>query len=103
MIVRLALDGGQFGSQNGHAMHDRTSRLAAVVKSRRKRLGLRQEEAAALAGLSTRFVHMVEAGKSSVRLDKLLELLGALGLNLTVTQGAPGVHDGTAATRRMQD
>lgn len=52
-------------------------------------MGLRQEELAELAGCSTRFVHTVEAGKPTVRLDKLTDVLGVLGLRLTVT-GPPG-------------
>ncbi len=72
-------------------MRDRTSSLADAVRARRARLGLRQEELAELAGCSTRFVHTVEAGKASLRLDKLIELLGALGLGLTVRRGLPGV------------
>jgi len=55
------------------------------------RLGLRQAELAELAGCSTRFVHTVEAGKETLRLDKLVELLAALGLGLVVRRGAPGI------------
>jgi y4mF family transcriptional regulator len=55
-----------------------------VVAARRKALGLRQEDLADLAGVSHRFVQSVEAGKSSVRLDKLEALLHALGLRLDV-------------------
>ena len=55
------------------------------------RLGLRQEELAELAGCSTRFVHTVEAGKQSLRLDKLIDVLAALGLGLVVRRSAPGI------------
>lgn len=61
------------------------------MRARRLRLGLRQEELAELAGCSTRFVHTVEAGKETLRLDKLLALLEALGLGLVVRPGAGGV------------
>lgn len=66
-------------------MHDRSSTIAAAVRARRQALDLTQEELAELATCSTRFVHMVEAGKPSVRLDKLLDLLDALGLHLEIT------------------
>lgn len=72
-------------------MNGRASSLAEAVRARRSRLGLRQEELAELAGCSTRFVHTVEAGKETLRLDKLLDLLAALGLGLVVRKGAPGV------------
>lgn len=72
------------GSERGDT-HDRTGRwLAAVVVERRKLLGLRQEDLADLAEVSPRFVQLVEAGKPSVRLDKVEAVLSALGLRLTV-------------------
>lgn len=69
-------------------MSDRASELAAAVRSRRERLGLRQDELAELAGCSTRFVHTVEAGKATLRLDKLLDVLRVVGLDLAVARGA---------------
>jgi len=54
------------------------------VRARRRALHLKQEELAELAGCSTRFVHTVEAGKPSIRLDKLLDVLQVLGLRLAV-------------------
>ncbi len=72
-------------------MHDRTSALAQAVRARRTKLGLRQDEAAALAGVSTRFVHAVEAGKDTVRLDKLLDLFDALGIAVVLRGGATGM------------
>lgn len=56
--------------------------LADDVRQRRKELGLTQVDTAELAGVSERFVRLVESGKQSVRLDKLEALLGALGLEL---------------------
>lgn len=65
--------------------------LAAVVTGRREELGLRQEELAELADCSVRFVHTIEAGKTTLRLDKLLDVLSVLGLRLEVERGArPG-------------
>ncbi len=79
------------GTQNAALMHDRAAfqTLANAVRQRREALGLSQIEAAELARCSTRFVHMVEAGKPTVRLDKLLDLLQVLGLGLRVQRGAP--------------
>ena len=70
--------------------HDRTAAasLAAAVRARRRSVGLHQDELADLAGVSERFVHAVETGKASVRLDKLLPLLNALGLHLELRPGA---------------
>ena len=62
-------------------MSDRAD-LAAAVLTRRHDLGLSQEELAELAGCSTRFVHTIESGKQTLRLDKLLDVLDVLGLRL---------------------
>ncbi|SDB93527.1 transcriptional regulator, y4mF family [Raineyella antarctica] len=56
--------------------------LAQDVRRRRRELGLTQVDAAELAGVSERFVRLVEGGKDSVRLDKLEMLLATLGLEL---------------------
>lgn len=58
--------------------------LASQVRNRRKALGLRQADLADLAGCSQRFVHTVENGKTTVRLDKLLDVLEVLGLEMVV-------------------
>lgn len=59
--------------------------IAALVRERRRVLRLTQEDLADLAGCSPRFVRALEAGKASVRMDKLLDVLTVLGLELTVS------------------
>ena len=66
-------------------MIDHASQISALVRSRRVKLGLKQQELADLAGCSTRFIHTVEAGKPTLRLDKLLAVLDVLGLRLAIT------------------
>jgi len=46
---------------------------------------MRQDDVAALANVSTRFVHAVENGKPSLQLEKLLSVLHVLGLQLQIT------------------
>ncbi len=58
--------------------------VASTITSRRKALRLTQADAAALAGVSERFVRELESVKRSVRLDKVTDLLTALGLELDV-------------------
>lgn len=72
-------------------MHSKTdlaarqaSRIAAVCARERHRLGLRQDELALIAGVSTRVVHQIEAGKPTSRLDSLVPVLDALGLELRI-------------------
>jgi HTH-type transcriptional regulator/antitoxin HipB len=78
-------------------MHDRAGSLAEWgddVRRRRLELGLHQDELAALAGVSTRFVHTLEQGKPTVRLDKVLAVLGQLGLDLVLEPGAGTIRYG---------
>lgn len=62
-----------------------------AIRSERERIGLRQDELALTAGVSTRVVHQVENGKPTSRLDSLVAILDALGLALEV-----GPQEGTA-------
>ena len=78
-------------------MYDRASEptvWGGEVRRRRLELGLRQDELAALAAVSTRFVHTLEQGKPTVRLDKVLAVLGQLGLDLVLEPGAGRVRIG---------
>lgn len=87
-------------------VHERASHhgeLAAIVSARREELGLRQDELAELADCSTRFVHTVESGKSTIQFGKLLAVLSALGLHLQVERGyrAGGVATGASLRDRF--
>jgi len=53
--------------------------FSQFLKQRRRLLGLTQRELADKSGVGLRFVRDVEQGKQSVRLDKLNQLLGAVG------------------------
>lgn len=68
-------------------MSAKVAGLADAVRERRTTLGLRQTDLGELAGCSTRFIHTVEQGKETVRLDKLLDVLEVLGLGLRVVPG----------------
>ncbi len=68
---------------------DRSKRLAQRVRERRKSLRLTQDELADLAGCSARFVRALEGGKAGVRLDKFLDVLNALGLELALEPRRP--------------
>ena len=61
-----------------------STEIAEIVRARRRDLRLTQTEAADLAGCSPRFVRAVESGKPTLRIDKLLDLLDVLGLELTI-------------------
>jgi y4mF family transcriptional regulator len=83
MIVRISRAKVADMPASGRKPHGRTG-LAAVVRERRRRLDLRQEDLADLAGVSLRFVQALEAGKATVQLDRVEAVLEVLGLRLTV-------------------
>ena len=63
--------------------------IGAALKTKRKEYQLRQEEVAEFAQVSERFVREVEKGKATVRLDKLMDVLAVVGLELVATQRVP--------------
>lgn len=77
--------------------------LGRAVRRARKALGLRQDELAAAAGVGLRFLVELERGKPTVQLDRVLAVLGALGLDLQLVgrsaeaggEGAAGPAAGT--------
>ena len=52
------------------------------IKDLRKELGLTQVEFAKRAGIGLRFLRELERGKTTVRLDKLNQVLDFLGVHL---------------------
>jgi HTH-type transcriptional regulator / antitoxin HipB len=81
-------------------MQDRAHALGLAIRERRRALGLLQAELGELAACSTRFVHTLEAGKATVRLDKVLDVLRVLGLGLEVVRGEGGITAETRAAGR---
>jgi y4mF family transcriptional regulator len=59
--------------------------LAAVVRGRRRDLGLSQAELALRAGVSRKWIYQFEAGKPTAELRLILRVLEALGLALDVS------------------
>ena len=58
--------------------------LGAIIRDRRKRLALNQLDLAGLANTGNRFIVEVENGKPTVQLQKVLDLLHLLGLEVVV-------------------
>jgi len=72
--------------------------IGREVLRARKRLGLRQDELALAADVSTRVVHQIEHGKPTSRLDSLIPVLNALGLAFEVRE-KPGLDAGSGGDR----
>jgi len=65
--------------------------LASAIRSQRRALGLTQVELADIAAVGLAFLYELEHGKPTVRMDKVIAVLGALGLELEVGYGRRGV------------
>jgi len=62
------------------------TKLSAVVKSLRKEYGLTQEELAMKSGVGLCFVRNLEQGKTTLRMDKVNQLLDLFNYELTATE-----------------
>lgn len=58
------------------------NRTSNLIKEKRKLLGLTQPELAAKAGVGLRFVREIEQGKTTLRMDKVNEVLKLFGYEL---------------------
>lgn len=56
--------------------------LGRAIRERRRREGLTLAETAGLTNVGIRFLSELENGKPTVRLDKVLRVVAALGLQL---------------------
>ncbi len=62
--------------------------IGKAIRTQRKSHGLTLTETAGLTNVGVRFLSELENGKPTVRLDKLLHVLNALGLQLHLTSPA---------------
>jgi y4mF family transcriptional regulator len=73
----------------GHSTHAETPirssvELGAVIREQRKRLALKQLDLAGLGNTGNRFIVDLENGKPTVQLQKVLDLMDLLGLEVVV-------------------
>lgn len=61
--------------------------LGHFIRAERKAQGLTQLDLSVVAGVSALFIHNLEHGKPTVRLDAVLRVLDALGLTIAVAGG----------------
>jgi HTH-type transcriptional regulator/antitoxin HipB len=64
--------------------------VSDAVRRRRKTLGLTQLELADLAAVSERLVRDLETGRATIKTEKLLSILEALGLEICIQK----IHSG---------
>jgi len=56
--------------------------IGLIIRQKRKENGLTLEDAAAVCGVSYAFLSALENGKETVRLNKVLQVMKCLGLEL---------------------
>jgi y4mF family transcriptional regulator len=59
--------------------------ISAYLKEQRKLNNLTQEELAAKSGVGLRLIREIEQGKTSMRMDKVNQILTLFGAELTIT------------------
>ena len=69
----------------------KSEELGSVIKRRRKSLKLTQKQLAEFAGCGVAYIYMLEMGKPTIRIDKLLDVLRILGLGLRVEENKEGL------------
>ena len=88
--IRVIFQIGNMNVQN-------TVQLGAVIRAERKRLGVTQRDLAMASGTGLRFIVDLEGGKPTCRVEKVLQVLQALGIRLRAD--IPGEDDNKAAEK----
>ncbi len=63
--------------------------IISQIKELRKKIGLTQVEFAKRVGVGLRFLRELEQGKTTVRMDKLYQVLNFLGYHLELKKNEP--------------
>lgn len=58
--------------------------VGRIIKAKRKEIGVRQDLAAGMSGVGTKFLSQLENGKETAELGKALQVLRKLGLNVYI-------------------
>ncbi|MBI5150728.1 MAG: helix-turn-helix transcriptional regulator [Candidatus Omnitrophica bacterium] len=66
-----------------------TTNISSQIKDLRKKNGLTQIEFAKRVGVGLRFLRELEQGKTTMRMDKLMQVLDFLGYHLEIKKSEP--------------
>lgn len=58
--------------------------VGRIIRAKRKEIGVRQDMAAGMSGVGTKFLSQLENGKETAELGKALYVLKKLGLNIYI-------------------
>lgn len=87
----MATSDGSFptGNEPTESVVRSSFELGSVVRQQRKKLALNQLDIAGLGNTGNRFIVDLEKGKPTVQLQKVLDVLDLLGLELVVRRKVP--------------
>lgn len=80
-----------------------TAELGLVIRAVRKSTQVRQDDLAAMVGVSRQFTVDVEKGKPTVQMDRVMRLLKELGIELSVDIPAAASNELERLTRRKAE
>ena len=62
------------------------NKLSTFIKEKRKQFGLTQQDLSEKSGVGLRFVRELEQGKSTLRMDKVNQVLALFGAELSAAE-----------------
>ena len=62
------------------------NKLSTFIKEKRKQFGLTQQDLSEKSGVGLRFVRELEQGKSTLRMDKVNQVLALFGAELSTAE-----------------
>lgn len=83
---------GHFSTATGHVVQT-TAELGQLARKRRQQLALTQLDVAGLGNTGNRFIVELEQGKPTLQLQKVLDVLNLLGLEVVIRAKAGGTGD----------
>ena len=82
---------------------DSMSALGHLVRQKRKEVGVRQADAAALSGVGARFLSELERGKERAEIGKVLQVLDRFGLEVWIVPRGWELSKAAVALREWEN
>lgn len=83
---------GHFLTSTGQVIQT-TAELGKLARARRQQIALTQLDVAGLGNTGNRFIVELEQGKPTLQLQKVLDVLNLLGLEVVIRAKAGASHD----------
>jgi transcriptional regulator with XRE-family HTH domain len=84
MRETMGLNQKNFSQEATYGKIATSDELGRLIRFKRREVGVRQEVAAGMAGVGTKFLSQLENGKETAELGKTLQVLRKLGLDVYI-------------------